>query len=214
MAQCLAILAPSGRDSKVIHDILGGAGVNTCIEGNAPAVLSALNEVRAGAAILAEEALTQEGLEQFEAWLANQPLWSDLPVILLTRGRAGPETKMELASRLGNVTILERPLHPVTLVSAARAALRARARQHVAERYVIEIETSERRFRESEEKYRTLFNTMDEGFCIIEFFDGPEGPNSDYIHVEANDAYARHAGIANVVGQKVREMVPDEADAL
>jgi len=212
MAQCLAILAPSGRDSKVIHDILAGAGVNTCIEGNAPAVLSALNEVRAGAAILAEEALTQEGLAQFEAWLANQPPWSDLPVILLTRGRAGPETKMELASRLGNVTILERPLHPVTLVSAARAALRARARQHVAERYVIEIETSERRFRESEEKYRTLFNTMDEGFCIIEFFDGPEGPNSDYIHVEANDAYARHAGIANVVGQKVREMVPDEAD--
>ena len=60
--------------------------------------------------------------------------------------------------------------------------------------------------------YRTLFNTIDEGFCIIEFFDGPHGPLSDYVHVEANPAYERHAGIANVVGQKVREMVPDEAD--
>jgi signal transduction histidine kinase/CheY-like chemotaxis protein len=52
---------------------------------------------------------------------------------------------------------------------------------------------------------------MDEGFCIIEFRDGPEGPLSDYVHVEANDAYARHAGIADVVGQNVRDMVPDEA---
>jgi PAS domain-containing protein len=211
LAQCLAILAPSGRDSIVIHDILASAGVRTCIEGNVPAVLSALNESRAGAAILAEEALSDEGLEQVQTWLSNQPPWSDLPVILLTKGRGGPGTKMEIASRLGNVTILERPLHPVTLVSAARAALRARARQHVAERYVIDLEQSQRRLSESEEKYRTLFNTMDEGFCIIEFIDGPDGPLSDYVHVEANEAYARHAGIPNVVGQKVREMVPDEA---
>lgn len=66
--------------------------------------------------------------------------------------------------------------------------------------------------RETEERYRTLFDTIDEGFCIIEFLDGPHGPLSDYVHVEANPAYARHAGIVDVVGQKVREMVPDEAE--
>jgi PAS domain S-box-containing protein len=71
---------------------------------------------------------------------------------------------------------------------------------------------AEERLRESEVRYRTLFNTIDEGFCIIEFFDGPHGPLSDYIHVEANPAYERHTGIPNVVGQKVREMVPNEAD--
>lgn len=60
--------------------------------------------------------------------------------------------------------------------------------------------------------FRFLFDTMDAGFCIIEFCDGPHGPLSDYVHVLANAAYARHAGIANVVGQSVREMVPDEAD--
>jgi PAS domain-containing protein len=64
----------------------------------------------------------------------------------------------------------------------------------------------------SQERYQTLFDSMDEGFCIIEFIDGPHGPLSDYIHIEANAAYARHAGIPNVVGQKVREMVPNEAD--
>ena len=66
--------------------------------------------------------------------------------------------------------------------------------------------------RDSEAKYHTLFHSMDEGFCIIEFLDGPHGPLSDYVHVEANPAYARHAGIPNVVGQRLREMVPDEAD--
>jgi hypothetical protein len=40
----------------------------------------------------------------------------------------------------------------------------------------------------------------------------PHGPLSDYVHVEANPAYAHHAGIPDVVGQKVRKMVPDEAD--
>lgn len=60
-------------------------------------------------------------------------------------------------------------------------------------------------------RYQALFDSLDEGFCIIEFLDGPHGPLSDYIHIEANAAYARHAGIKDVVGQKVREMVPGEA---
>ena len=63
-----------------------------------------------------------------------------------------------------------------------------------------------RNLRESELRYRTLFNAIDEGFCVIEFFDGPHGPDSDYIRIAANPAYAVHTGIPNVVGQKVREM--------
>src|SRR3954464_8837782 len=62
------------------------------------------------------------------------------------------------------------------------------------------------------DRYRMLFEAMDEGFCIIEFFDGPHGPLSDYVHIEANPAYALHAGIPDVVGRKLREMVPHEAD--
>jgi PAS domain S-box-containing protein len=65
----------------------------------------------------------------------------------------------------------------------------------------------------TQQRYRLLFESMDEGFCVIEFFDGPEGPLSDYIHIMANSAYERHAGIPNVVGQKLREMVGEEADA-
>ena len=71
----------------------------------------------------------------------------------------------------------------------------------------------ERAHRADERRYQALFESMDEGFCVIEFFDGPHGPDSDYVHIMANAAYERHAGIPNVVGQKLREMVPDEADA-
>jgi len=75
-----------------------------------------------------------------------------------------------------------------------------------------ELERAETALADSEQRYRTLFECMDEGFCIIEFLDGPHGLLSDYVHIEANPAYAQHAGIPNVVGQKLREMVPNEAD--
>ncbi len=72
---------------------------------------------------------------------------------------------------------------------------------------------AEAALRESERQFRVLFETIDEGFCVIEFLDGPHGPLSDYVHVMANPAYAANAGIPDVVGQRVREMVPAEAEA-
>ncbi|HVK80833.1 MAG TPA: ATP-binding protein, partial [Verrucomicrobiae bacterium] len=76
---------------------------------------------------------------------------------------------------------------------------------------ITERKLAEEKLGESEQRYRTLFDAIDEGFCIIEFVDGPHGPLSDYVHVEANAAYATHAGIPDVVGQYVREMVGAEA---
>ncbi len=65
---------------------------------------------------------------------------------------------------------------------------------------------------EQERRYRALFDSMDEGFCIIEFLDGPHGPLSDYVHIEANAAYTANAGIPDVVGKRVRDMVGEEAE--
>jgi signal transduction histidine kinase/ActR/RegA family two-component response regulator/uncharacterized small protein (DUF1192 family) len=95
----------------------------------------------------------------------------------------------------------------VAALEAENARLNALAAADNSER-----ERAETALADSEQRYRTLFNSIDEGFCIIEFLDGPHGPLSDYIHIEANPAYELHAGIPNVVGQKLREMVPDEAD--
>ena len=67
---------------------------------------------------------------------------------------------------------------------------------------------------ESEARYRILFDTIDEGLCVLEFIDGPRGPLSDYVHFQANPAYMRHTGLPDIVGKTGREVLTEsEADA-
>ncbi|MFK5600131.1 PAS domain S-box protein [Methylobacterium sp. HMF5984] len=66
--------------------------------------------------------------------------------------------------------------------------------------------------RETEERYTALFEAVDDGFCIIEFIDGPHGPASDYVHIVANQGYERQTGIAGIVGRTLRDLAPDEAE--
>ncbi|HEV7305382.1 response regulator [Ensifer sp.] len=64
----------------------------------------------------------------------------------------------------------------------------------------------------AEARYRALFEAIDDGFCIIGFIDGPEGPLNDYVHLEANSGYGRHTGISDIVGKRLREIEPSNAD--
>lgn len=64
----------------------------------------------------------------------------------------------------------------------------------------------------SEARYRALFEAIDDGFCIIEFVDGPHGPLSDYVHIEANSGYGRHTGISDIIGKTLREIEPNAPD--
>ena len=201
------VLAPRGRDAAVAANMLREAGIKAT---PCPSLPSLLDELNKGAAfvVVTEEAIATADLRALSNWIEDQEEWSDLPFILITNRGGGLERNPAAARHLellGNVTFLERPFHPTTLVSLAQSALRGRLRQYEARSRLVAL-------RESELRYRTLFDTMDEGFCVIKFLDGPHGPLSDYVHIQANAAYERHAGIPNVVGQKVREMVPDEAD--
>jgi signal transduction histidine kinase len=83
-----------------------------------------------GCVVLVEEALADPEVDSFHAALQAQPPWSDLPILLIAgQGSSLTELVQGLFPHSGNVTLLQRPIHPVSLVSAVNVALRARGRQ-------------------------------------------------------------------------------------
>jgi signal transduction histidine kinase len=63
--------------------------------------------------------------------------------------------------------------------------------------------------RASEEKYRSLFDSIDEGFCIIEKVRGDTDAQRDFRYIEVNPAFGIQAGVGNVVGKTLRQAFPD-----
>ena len=128
------ILAPLGRDAEVAASMLGEAGFLTLACGSIDQLVVELGK-GAGFGLIAEEALHTANLHPLAGWIAAQPEWSDFPFILLTLRGGGLERNpaaRRYLDTLGNVTFLERPFHPTTLLSLARSARRGRRRQYDA----------------------------------------------------------------------------------
>ena len=84
----------------------------------------------------------------------------------------------------------------------------ARERQGREEGLRAEQKRTEAALLESEEKYRTLFESIDQGFCTIEvLFDENERP-VDYRFLVVNPAFERQTGIENAAGRRMREIAP------
>ena len=128
------ILAPHGRDALVAWSLLAEAGLSAAVCENLNDLVLHLWE-GAGAVLVIEEVLRSADLTALSVWLEDQPAWSDLPIILLTQRGGGPERNpaaQRLSQALGNVSFMERPFHPTTLISAVQVALRGRRRQYEA----------------------------------------------------------------------------------
>jgi signal transduction histidine kinase/CheY-like chemotaxis protein len=140
------ILAPIGRDSAVARGMLSEAGIGASICADLGGLVAEL-QLGAGFVLVTEEALMRSELRAVRAWIDAQPEWSDLPFVLLT-SRGGGLERNPAAERflevLGNVTFLERPFHPTTLVSVARSALRGRRRQYEARARLESLAASQR----------------------------------------------------------------------
>ncbi len=62
---------------------------------------------------------------------------------------------------------------------------------------------------EDEARYRTLFNSIDEGFCIIEILLDNDGKPADYRFLETNKVFEKLTGLKEVTGKTVKQTIPD-----
>jgi signal transduction histidine kinase len=96
----------------------------------------------AGAVVAGEERLSLGGVESLLQVLQRQPSWSELPFVVLTSGgRSTVDTRLrsQMLERLGQITLLERPVRTVTLLASIKAALASRARQYEVRNQLSEL---------------------------------------------------------------------------
>lgn len=152
------IFAPFGKDAVLIEKVLLHSSVAILTLGTLPELASSIDE-EAGAAVITEEVLQNGAIAALAQRLAQQPRWSDFPIIVLTgSGLSTDSTESAVRSRapLGNVTLLERPLRPVTLISAVRSALLARRRQYEVRDHLRQREAAEEALRRAHDALETL----------------------------------------------------------
>ena len=133
------VIAPAGRDAIVIGELLRSAKIEFDLDPEGGELLKALADGSADGAVITDDAWARVGGQRLRDAIDTQPAWSDFPFVMLTRrgeARVGSRGVEDIA----NVTILERPLHPATLISAARSAIRARQRQRSAGQHLADLE--------------------------------------------------------------------------
>ena len=131
MEDRVLILAPRGRDAQVAADLLRRSGIVADICATLTTLVEALAS-GAGVVLLTEEALAAADRDALTAWVVAQPPWSDLTFVVLANGHRGPRSAVSSGrlADLGNIVLLERPLHAEALLGAVRSALTARRRQY------------------------------------------------------------------------------------
>ncbi|HEX8088016.1 MAG TPA: ATP-binding protein [Blastocatellia bacterium] len=137
------ILAPTGRDAALTHQILIEAGISSEVckdmEG-----LCLKFDTGVGAALLTEEALTESGIKRLIEALGRQPAWSDIPLILFATNFESAGVLLNTLGNRANVMILERPINIGVLIGAVRSSLRGRRRQYGSRDLLEKLEEADR----------------------------------------------------------------------
>ena len=158
----ILVLAPVGRDGSLTEHALRAAGLHAQTCPNVDDLCSLLLQ-GCGAVVIAQEALTNEAIDCLSEALNQQQPWSDVPFLVLTTGglsRKLMQPHLDLMEKLGHITLLERPIRMVTLVTAARAALRSRERQY-------ELRDRLEALHESDQRFRGAFHNAAVGMAVL-----------------------------------------------
>ena len=125
----ILIYAPEGQNARLAAQVFDASDIehHICVDGDELMLELARG---AGALLTVEQAPALPILQPLIQYVGAQPTWSDLPILLMTKLGANSVSVQYAVDRLGNITLLERPIRISALLSAARSTLHARMRQY------------------------------------------------------------------------------------
>jgi signal transduction histidine kinase/ActR/RegA family two-component response regulator len=132
----ILVMPPTRADGAAIAKLLEAAAISCKLVASMSELCASLREGGA-CAVLSEQALITDSKPLIEH-VDHQPIWSELPIIALSRTGHESRAFAEVMARLGNVSVVERPVRTSTLLSLIRAAQRARARQYQLRQFLAE----------------------------------------------------------------------------
>jgi signal transduction histidine kinase/CheY-like chemotaxis protein len=137
MEKRILIYAPTGQDGVLAASVLSVASIESHVCRSSAELAFQLG-LGCGAVLTVEEALPAGAFKVLNEHVLRQPAWSDVPIMLLAHRGNDSTTVRHAVSSLGNVSLLERPVRTLTLITSVQALLRAREKQY-------QVRESERR---------------------------------------------------------------------
>ncbi len=195
------VLVPTNKDAELTISLLARAGI-WCLRCQDLQHLCAELEAGAGAALLPEEVIGRPQESCLTEWLARQPAWSDLPILVLARRGADSPTIAQVMEMLHNATVLERPTRMSALVSAVRVALRARRWQYELRKQISDLQQAEESLRDADRR-------KDEFLAMLAHeLRNPLAPIRNSVHI------LRLTGNQDPAAERVGEMIERQVNHL
>jgi signal transduction histidine kinase len=162
----ILLLASTPEEASVLASALERTNVATASFTTLDALVSTLQE-GAGGLLVEEDAITKRGARLLSSAMVQREPWSNLPIIILTSGDPAAIERLDTLdlfgpATAGNITILERPVHEVTLTTVVHTALRARRRQYEVRDLMADLRATNEQLRESQAALQATNETLEE----------------------------------------------------
>ncbi|HEX7511457.1 MAG TPA: response regulator [Chitinivibrionales bacterium] len=182
---------------KVLSSTLSAEGYVVITADGGERALEIVTQLRPALILLDIRMTGMDGVEVCRRLKASAAT-ADIPVILMSAYAEADDWAAGL--NVGAADYITKPFHHVELLLRVKTHLTLtamRASLNDAQ------QTAEKKIRESERRYRSLFNAMNEGFCLHEVVFDQGGTPVDYRIVDANPAFEKIMGIsmADAIGK-------------